>query len=172
MHPVMRMRLLVTAKSGGLVFWACQSDTRDTGHVRSQQYRSTGRTSESSGGSVISSSSSRSYCSAVTKFQDNERAQHFRRLTTLTGIRATKNRGITQPHRPSLHFSHMSTAENVLHRSPQTSKEGEPQQLSSPRQGAKALERALRMCSEKRPDFSLIIGERPSWTTRHFVAMY
>ena len=35
--------------------------------------------------------------------------------------------------------------------SPQTSKEGEPQQLSSPRQGAKALERALRMCTEKRP---------------------
>ena len=50
--------------------------------------------------------------------------------------------------------------------SPQTSKEGKPQQLSSPRRGAKALERALRMYSEKRPDFSLIIGEQSDCTAR------
>ncbi len=55
---------------------------------------------------------------------------------------------------PQHHFQSTTVHALVLHWnhvSPQTSKEGEPQQLSSPRQGAKALERALRMCSEKRP---------------------
>ena len=85
-----------------------------------------------------------------------ERAPDAHRLLQNTGCNDDHFRSICQ--RQAVWPAGADTA-LAPYESPQTSKEGEPQQLSSPRQGAKALERALRMCSEKRPDFSLIIGD-------------